>query len=400
MKKLTIFEFRVYTYLFYSDELGPENVLNYVNRNLATELEGEINFEIKLHEVSKFPYRHYNVLATLEINFGSINSQSGEKPLEVFESNRRIKEALTVLSNEVHGILVDDLNLYPYALIIASGINGEKGMLWTPEKLQEHKQVLGSWIEYYSGHWDDYSSDLFNERLSNNLSNRLSELHFIRSNSAFIYIEETDPESREMTYMEQYFVNQILTSKAVLYVLMLLNNELDEVSNRVRGLTVNDIATIDKELKFIENLQLLISEISSDLNRERLMNRLHHSTKVINECFRVFSLDQATSIVDEKIQKLQNMVKNLHDQAQNRLQNQQKRWILILNGLIGSQVAFTIKTQLVSTLLLFSLISTNQVPSVESILDITIWILLGSLIMVTVIGLSRSFLKARAIKSV
>lgn len=110
------------------------------------------------------------------------------------------------------------------------------------------------------------------------------------------------------------------------------------------------VRLIEKELDFVESLQLLVSEISSKLNQERLMNRLQHSTKVIKECFRVFSIEQAEEHIDEKVSKLQELLKNEQAAAQTKLQNQQKRWILILNGLIGYQVIFTVFDQIMEKL--------------------------------------------------
>ncbi|GAG54096.1 unnamed protein product, partial [marine sediment metagenome] len=54
--------------------------------------------------------------------------------------------------------------------------------------IEKYKKVIGSWTEIYSGQWEDYSETLFNKRIENNLSNRLSELHFLRRNSGFIYM--------------------------------------------------------------------------------------------------------------------------------------------------------------------------------------------------------------------
>ena len=141
-----------------------------------------------------------------------------------------------------------------------------------------------------------------------------------------------------------------MLTRAILYCLMLLNQELDEVSLRTRSMESGSVRLIEKELDFVESLQLLVSEISSKLNQERLMNRLQHSTKVIKECFRVFSIEQAEEHIDEKVSKLQELLKNEQAAAQTKLQNQQKRWILILNGLIGYQVIFTVFDQIMEKL--------------------------------------------------
>ena len=391
MERLVIPDFRLYMILFYSDSISDSDI----TKKVASTLEGVVAADtVSLKKLADFPFKHYNSLGTIAIHMGSIDTSADSKPKNVFDTSVTIHQKLTHLNDEVEEIFFDSINIHPYALTIASGIGQQEAVVWNPDTVQKYKKSIGAWIEYYSGQWDDYSDALYEERIQQNLSNRLSELHFIRSNSAFIYMSRTDPRWQGwMTYMEDVFVDQILMAKAIQYCLMFLNSELDGVSKRVMAFTGDNLAEIDREMKYVEDLQQLVNGITSELNSERLMNRLHHSTKVASRCFEVFSLVEANQIVSNKINDLQEMVTSKHNIVQSKLQNQQKRWILILNGLIGYQVAFTIRDQLISFLDL------DPAGTIAFIISIVIWSSIGILGLVAIIGFLRAFLNNRKSRS-
>ncbi|OLS29347.1 MAG: hypothetical protein HeimC2_00720 [Candidatus Heimdallarchaeota archaeon LC_2] len=382
-------DFRFYITLFHSDSILHGEIIQKF-RNEVTDQDKLANAKYDIQHLADFPYRHYHKLAVLRISIGEVDTSTEYKPSNVFEMSQKLKSALLELSNSVDTILFDTINLHPYVLVISSGITEKINVMWPPEMIQENKKNLGGWIEYYSGQWNDYSDELFDERIRNNLSNRLSELHYIRSNSAFIYMERHDVRWQQwMNYMEEIFISQIMLSRSILYSLMILNQELDDVSERIRNMPSDSIKKLEEEVKFVEDLQLLASEITSNLSKEKLMNRLHHSTKVINECFRVFSIDDAHQLIDQKIGKLHEMLQKAHETAQTKLQNQQKRWILILNGLIGYQVIFTIAEQITNQ---FS-IDENGRP--YKIFIGILWSVVGLILSVSLGGLVKTYLKSK-----
>ena len=379
-------DFRFYITLFHSDSYGSEKILPQIEPILKPLVN---NLELKIKHIDKFPYRQYDQLSVLEIKIGEIDTSIDPKPSKVFELSNTIKTTLAKLNDEIYEIMFDDLNLYPYAITIASGIGNEQNLMWTKENLEKHKEELGSWVEYYSGHYDDYSDELYRTRIANNLSNRLSELHYIRSNSAFIYMERHDPRWKNwMDYMESYFIDHILLARSITYVLMVLNMELDQISKRIRKLPPGAIKRIEEELKFIEELRLLVVEITSKLTQEKLMNRLSHSTKIVNECFNVFSIDNAYHLIDDKISQLQIRLEKEQRTVQMQLQSQQKRWILILNALIGYQVAFNVLDRAAN---FFGF----QNTSLYDLLDGLIWAILLGMVIFVIGGFIITFLKTR-----
>ncbi|GAH97758.1 unnamed protein product, partial [marine sediment metagenome] len=61
---------------------------------------------------------------------------------------------------------------------------------WTEENINKYKKSIGTWAQVYSGQWIDYSDELFERRTRKNLSNRVTELHYIHRNSRFIYMAQ------------------------------------------------------------------------------------------------------------------------------------------------------------------------------------------------------------------
>ncbi len=365
-----------------------QEVINEFDRRLW---EHGMEVELSVIPLAPFPYNEYNYIVAVEIRLGSIDTSGDPKPYEIFKQSRQVKQVMNEINEGENAILCDNLNLHPYALVVASSVDGGTGMKWDRNTISENKRMLGSWIEYYSGQWEDYSEELYDSRVEGNLSNRTSELHYIRSNSAFIYMEQRDPRWKDFLYgyMQTYFVEQVLLARAILYCLMVVNGELDRVSERLRGMPSGAIKLIEKEISFVEDLNLAVSEISSTLNRERLMNRLAHSTKVVKRCFEVFSLEEAAEVVSSKVADIKESANTEYQKEAEKIQKQQERWVLVLNALIGSQILFIIKDQLSSVPYL------GQNTAFVNFFDQFIWVAFMVLLTISVGGLAYGYVKSR-----
>jgi hypothetical protein len=77
----------------------------------------------------------------------------------------------------------------PLYVVLSTDKTDPKVEEWDATTIQRHKKALGPYLGLYSGQWPDYSDELYNRRIENNLSNRTTELHFYARNSAFLYIE-------------------------------------------------------------------------------------------------------------------------------------------------------------------------------------------------------------------
>jgi hypothetical protein len=143
--------------------------------------------------------------------------------------------------------------------------------------------------------------------------------------------------------MDQYFIEQILRVRSLLYCYNLLNDEIDNLNRRFPELQQSPLAEIENEIGRVEDLDRLIQELASRVFKERIINRRAHSKKVLNVCFDLFQIELVSKEIEEKIVKLQQALSSEREEQQTRLSNQQKKWLLILNLLLGSQIAFTLR---------------------------------------------------------
>ncbi|MHA2495107.1 MAG: hypothetical protein ACXAEI_06450 [Candidatus Hodarchaeales archaeon] len=148
---------------------------------------------------------------------------------------------------------------------------------------------------------------------------------------------------RFMPYMDQYFIEQILRVRSLLYCYNLLNDEIDNLNRRFPELQQSPLVEIENEIGRVEDLDRLIQELASRVFKERIINRRAHSKKVLNVCFDLFQIELVSKEIEEKIVKLQQALSSEREEQQTRLSNQQKKWLLILNLLLGSQIAFTLR---------------------------------------------------------
>ncbi len=385
--KLHIHNFRLFVSCFYRKEHLPSDISQFIRSYIAMDMRNKPK-HFRLVHLGDFSYGAFDSLGSLEIDLGTVDTGNEPKPSDPFLLSKEIKNALEKINEDSAEFRFDTFSLYPYAVIHANALQGHPDILWTTETIREHKRVIGPWIEYYSGQWDDYSEELYDSRIQGNLSNRLSELHFIRANSAFIFMPTTDPGWETfMDYMEKNFITPIILSKAIVFALMTINEELDGLAERISETKGQiPLAKIEEELEFIEQMKLSVSIISTRLDREKLMNRLQHATAVIKECFRIFSLNEANATINRKVETLRETLQALQEKTKLKLQAQQKKWVLILNALIGSQVLFTIRDNIVG-------LDIVQQKGWANTISVLTWLLFGILVITSLVGLAISYLR-------
>ncbi|MHA2272973.1 MAG: hypothetical protein ACXACI_13995, partial [Candidatus Hodarchaeales archaeon] len=194
---------RFYITCFYANE---QDIFG-MREELSARLKG-IDFQLDsftITELEPFNYRAFHHLGFVRIDLKPLALPAPE-PQVLFPVSQAIEELCNEYNTESLHLICDSSNP-PYAVNIAT--HASKDLEWSHKAILQYKKPLGKWIEFYSGQWPDYSDELYLSRVENNLSNRLSELHFIRFNSGFIFMPSTGFD-RFMPYMDQYFIEQIL----------------------------------------------------------------------------------------------------------------------------------------------------------------------------------------------
>jgi hypothetical protein len=341
--------------------------------------------KIEFNILSDFIYGSFDTLGYFEIHLERFSHQQQPDVKELIELSNIIGSFIGECNTEYTKYCFFDAKSHPYVLTIA--VNSSIGDIeWEKDNVLKYKKELGRWIEFYSGQWEDYSDELYLSRIEHNLSNRLSEVHFIRNNSAFIYMPIEGFE-KYMPYMEQYFIEQVIRVRSLLFCYAALNDELDKLDPM--SLSESPLTIIEKALDKVEDLDTVILQVSSKIVEERLTNRRSHSQKVLNLCFDLFGIETARSETEKKLKKIQAIISAKQASEQRKLSDQQNRWIMILNVLLGSQIAFTLKDKV------FEFVGIGNENPLYELIDGLFLLTIGLIVVVAVGGILYTWLSKR-----
>jgi len=331
---------------------------------------------ISHREIGSFNYRKYKHLGFIQIELKRQFLPTPEPGVFLQMSQTIEKFCEKFNTDNCEKIFLDRINP-PYMINFATkALHPEEKkpitIEWSKENILRYKKSLGKWIEVYSGQWPDYSDELYLSRIQNNLSNRLSEVHFIRTNSAFIYIPK-EKLDKYMPYMQTYFIEQILRVRALQFCYFTLNKEIDKINRRFSKLKMS-LPAIENEIGLVEDLERLIEELASQVFNERIINRRAHSKKVLNTCYSLFQIELTAKTIQEKIDNLQRNFHSVQDKHQSNMASQQILWISILTILTGSQVMFALKDKVLE------LLGIVEADPTAQFIDTTLWFILGLLL--------------------
>ncbi|TET09203.1 MAG: hypothetical protein E3J86_08815, partial [Candidatus Thorarchaeota archaeon] len=128
----------------------------------------------------------------------------------------------------------------PLYVVLSTDKTDPKVETWDAPTILRYKKALGPYLGLYSGQWPDYSDELYNRRIENNLSNRTTELHFYARNSAFIYIEGEGYE-RFWNYVEEVMDPPLVRARGVIFVMLKLQELIQRFLQELPDLRMQDI---------------------------------------------------------------------------------------------------------------------------------------------------------------
>jgi 8-oxo-dGTP diphosphatase len=209
---------------------------------------------------------------------------------------------------------------------------------WTKDNINKHKKNIGYWTEIYSGQWDDYSETLYDRRIENNLSNRLSELHFIRRNSGFVYMAEENYERFFDSYMKEYVVIPTPKIRAILFALRLINESLDLLFLKAQSEEFKDVETIESKIRNLRFLRGMIQTNLSVIYNELNYNRRQHYTTVLKHLLNEFEIEGNAKIISDKFNIIYDSMQQLYQNKNEEIQQRTEKGLSLLNLLFGAGI--------------------------------------------------------------
>lgn len=226
----------------------------------------------------------------------------------------------------------------PIYVFITSNESEPNNIVWNPDNIEKYKKVIAYWTEIYSGQWEDYSETLFNKRIENNLSNRLSELHFLRRNSGFIYMAEENYEKFFKSYMKQYVIDPTPKLRAVLFVLRSINESLDLLFLKTQSQAFQGLKIIEQKIRNLRLLRGMIQTTLSAIYNELDYNRRQHYTSVLKHLLTEFEIENIVERINHKFNSIYDVMQDLYHKKSDENQERTERGLNLLNLLFGAGI--------------------------------------------------------------
>ncbi len=291
-----------------------------------------------------FPYHNENK----DLFFNSLGYFRFE--VEYYKDKPKKKTSIEpILIQQIPIIVLDLLRVYgektrnqylfmdpesPIYIFIVSTDMQPENIPWSQENINKYKKVIGNWTEIYSGQWPDYSEALYDRRIKSNLSNRLSELHFIRRNSGFIFMVEKNYGMFFNRYMRTYVLEPTARIRAILFALMALNESIDILFVRMHHQKF-DLDAMEEKLRSLKYLRGMIQTQMSVIYNELDYNRRQHYTRILTHLMKEFQLEK---IIDRISNKFDVFYDSMQVHYQKRMEDKQAnvaRGMNVLNLLFG-----------------------------------------------------------------
>jgi len=334
-----------------------------------------------------FPFHHensdqfYDVLGYFEFHVEYYKDNPEKK--KTIEPNllQQIPHIiLTELKSKVqfmkHEVLMDLES--PIYIFATSKETDPPGIEWNQKQIENYKKDLSYWTVLYSGQWEDYSPTLYDVRIRDNLSNRLSELHFINRNSAFVYMAKENYENFFEPYMKPYVVNPAAQIRTIIFSLREINNSLDILFLNTYSEGRIDTKKLEEKINNLRFLRGIIQNALSVIYNELDYNRRQHYTSVLRHLIKKFDMNNIKERMNQKFDLLYNMMNEIHQKRVQEDQEETEKALNILNFLLGAGILADLVSLLMIALNLnesdFSAIMLNSIVSViiSSILIIAI----------------------------
>ena len=296
--------------------------------------------------LENFPYedensqRKYDTLGFFQFDVEYFRNEPSKKKNIKSNFIQQIPQILLAFmkdyaKKEENKCIIFDLESPIYVFVTSDKVKPEN-IEWTRENIIKLKKNIGHWTEIYSGQWEDYSEALYSKRIENNLSNRLSELHFIRRNSGFIYMAEENYENFFESYMKEHVLAPTPKMRTVLFTLRLINKSLDLLFLKAQSEGFMDIETIENKIRNLRFLRGLIQTKLSAIYNEMDYNRRQHYTTVLKHLLNEFEIEGIVNRINEKFSIIYDSMQQLYQKKNEEIQKVTVKGLNLLNLLYGA----------------------------------------------------------------
>ena len=225
----------------------------------------------------------------------------------------------------------------PLYVVLSADKTEPKIEEWNIPTIQQYKKALGPYLNLYSGQWPDYSDELYDRRIRNNLSNRTSELHFYERNSAFIYIEGEGYE-KFWNYVEGVMDSPLVRARGVIFVMLKLQDLIQRFLQELPELRTQDISIIEEKQAELEKTNQSLMQLIAVIRREDMINMRDHARALNDHLVNLFRIEDVLNSVTNELNYVHKSVQLVYEEKNRDLQERQERLFLYLNIILGASV--------------------------------------------------------------
>ena len=295
-----------------------------------------IDVEISWDRIAEMNLDEMTWLGVLKIQTDLAHAQIDVKDIQnvSIRLNKVLMENFGNLNQQ--GRIMFDVDS-PLYVVLSADKSDPKIEVWDSANIQRYKKMLGPYLNLYSGQWPDYSDELYNRRIENNLSNRTSELHFYARNSAFLYLEG-DGYQKYWNYVEEVMDPPLARARGVIFVMLKLQELIQRFLEELPDLRMQDISVIEEKQAEIEKTNRSLMQLVAVIRREDMINMRAHARALNDHLIHLFRIEEVLSHVSSELNYVHESVQLVYEEKNRDLQERQERLFLYLNIILGSSI--------------------------------------------------------------
>ncbi|MFW9927368.1 MAG: hypothetical protein ACFFDM_11495, partial [Candidatus Thorarchaeota archaeon] len=225
----------------------------------------------------------------------------------------------------------------PFYVVLSSDKTEPGPQHWETSTILQHRKSLGPYLNLYSGQFPDYSEELYNRRIENNLSNRTTELHFYARNSAFLYIEG-DGYKKYWNYVEEVMDPPLVRARGVIFVMLRLQDLIQRFHEELPALRLQDISIIEDKQSELDKTNRSLMKLIAIIRRDDMINMRAHARALNDHLIDIFRIEEVLFYVTSELRYVHDSVQLIHEEKNRKLQERQERLFLYLNIILGASI--------------------------------------------------------------